>query len=191
MKPYSKPVVIIRHESTAAERQTPVAGPSSARISMIRDEPSTSTPRLLSLLPRVLDPSTVEIANAEIQFTLPELKSCGTNATCTSSKRGRPNKFIALQNGDIVKQVLPKPDKKDQGKSVSPTRQGRKRKTIENGPPEVDASAASGRRSARRSAGLSQRYKDFQEESNEDDENKEAVNLTGVTIEKVGVPSKL
>jgi hypothetical protein len=188
--------VIIRHEGTATRRSASVAGPSSARISMISDEPSTSATKLLNFIPQV-DPQTVEIANAEIMITLPESTTEGVKTACTSSKRGRPNKFIALQNGDIVKQVLSKPEKKEQGKnteakSVSLKKPGRRRNKSESDAAlsEEDAPAP-GRRTSRKSAGKSVHYKDFEEATNEDDENEKTINLPGVTIEKVGRSSKI
>lgn len=187
--------MIIRHEGTSTRRSASVAGSSSARISMIRDEPSTSATKLLNFIPQV-DPRTVEIANAEIMITLPESTSKGVKAVCTSSKRGRPNKFIALQNGDIVKQVMSKPEKKEQGrkvegKIVTSKRLARKRNKSESDPAlsEEDESTAA-RRSSRKSAGKSVHYKDFEEATNEDDKNEKTIHLPGVTIKKVGRSSK-
>jgi hypothetical protein len=189
--------VIIRHEQgSATRRSASVAGPSSAQISMISDEPSTSATKLLNFIPQV-DPRTVEIANAEIMITLPESTTKGVKASCTSSKRGRPNKFIALQNGDIVKQVLSKPEKKEQGKkvdgkSISLKKLGKKRNKSESDADfsEEDAPAPE-RRTSRKSAGKSVHYKDFEEPSNEDDANEETIHLPGVTIEKIGRSSKI
>jgi hypothetical protein len=190
--------VIIRHEQgTSTRRSASVAGPSSAQLSMISDGPSTSATKLLNFIPQV-DPRTVEIANTEIMITLPESTTKGVkNATCTSSKRGRPNKFIALQNGDIVKQVLSKTEKKEQGKKVegksaSPKKLGRKRnKSGSDAEFSEEDAPAPQRRTSRKSAGKSVHYKDFEEASNEDDAIEKTIHLPGVTIEKIGPSSKI
>jgi len=178
-------------------------GSTSARISLI-SEPGCSSSQFLKTIPQV-DPSQVEIAPAEIMISLPARQTRQIDTSSKSSNRGRPNKFVVLDNGEIVRQNLPKKAEKEPARKIvikqeieqespakGPGRKRKKQREVDSLADDESDKESSGptRRTTRKSAGRNSRYNDFEDESNDGDFDTENFDLPGVTIKKVDAPSK-
>ncbi|XP_059478009.1 uncharacterized protein LOC132198171 [Neocloeon triangulifer] len=149
------------------------------------NQPGTSTSQVLLSIPEA-NASQGNIAQADILISLPETQTTVVGSSRQKSKRGRPNKYIALDNGDIVRQSLPL----KQGEQKTSLN---KRKSVEESntkEEEEEEVVTPKRRSTRTSANKSKKYEDFSDgnDNSEDGGDPLNTNLTLITAEKIEIP---